>query len=80
MVVRLIFSSILEIWYVEVRIYRSISESPLDLEITRVDCTFYNNKMKPATMWLYTIILQDDVRHQESEWRRESFTDVMINP
>ena len=32
------FSSILQIWYVEVRIYRSISERPLEFEITRVDC------------------------------------------
>ena len=32
-VVRFIFSSILHIWYVEVRISRSISESPLDCEI-----------------------------------------------
>ena len=32
------FSSILQIWYVEVRISRSISESPLEFEITRVDC------------------------------------------
>ena len=40
MVVRFIFSSILQIWYVEVWISRSISESPLDFEITRVNCTF----------------------------------------
>ena len=32
------FSSILQIWYVEVRISRSISESSLEFEITRVDC------------------------------------------
>ena len=38
-VVRMICSSILQIWYVEVRISRSISESPLEFEITRVDCT-----------------------------------------
>ena len=37
-VVRIIFSSILQILYVEVRISRSISESPLEFEITRVDC------------------------------------------
>ena len=37
-VVRFIFSSILQFWYVEVRISRSISESPLEFEITRVDC------------------------------------------
>ena len=38
-VVRIIFSSILQIWYVEVRISRSISDSPLEFDITRVDCT-----------------------------------------
>ena len=37
-VVRFIFSPILQFWYVEVRISRSISESPLDFKITRVDC------------------------------------------
>ena len=36
-IVRFIFSSILQIWYVEVQISRSIAESPLDFEITRVD-------------------------------------------
>ena len=30
--------SILQIWYIEVRISRSISESPVEFEITRVDC------------------------------------------
>ena len=35
--VSIYFFSILKIWYVEVWIYRSISESPLVLEITRVD-------------------------------------------
>ena len=34
------FSSILQIWYVEVRISRSISKSPLDFETTRVDCIY----------------------------------------
>ena len=33
----LLFSSIPQIWYVEVRISRSIPESPF--EITRVDCS-----------------------------------------
>ena len=41
-VVRIIFSSILQIWYVEVRISRSISESPLEFEITRVDCILFS--------------------------------------
>ena len=36
---RIISSSILQIWYVELRVSRSISESPLEFDITRVDCT-----------------------------------------
>ena len=39
-VVCFIFSLILQIWYVELRIARSISDSPLNFAITRVDCTF----------------------------------------
>ena len=35
---RISFSSILQVWYVEVWISRSISESPLEFEITRVNC------------------------------------------
>ena len=35
------FSSLLQIWYVDVQISRSISESPLEFEITRVDCILY---------------------------------------
>ena len=42
-VVRFIFSWILQIWYVEVRISRSIFESPLEFEITRVDCIYNKN-------------------------------------
>ena len=34
----LVFFSIQHIWYVEVRISRSVSEGPFDFEITRVDC------------------------------------------
>ena len=37
---QIIFSSILQIWYVEVQISRSISEGPLEFEITRVDCSW----------------------------------------
>ena len=36
-VVRFTFSLILQIWYVEVRITRGISESPFDFKITSVD-------------------------------------------
>ena len=38
MAVRFIFSSSLQIWYVEVRISKSIVESSLDFEIMRIDC------------------------------------------
>ena len=38
---QIIFSSILQTWYVELRISRSISESPLEFEITRVDCIYW---------------------------------------
>ena len=41
-VVRVIFSSVLQIRSVEVRISRSISEGPLEFEITRVDCSTRN--------------------------------------
>ena len=45
---RIIFSSILQIWYVELRISRSISESPLEFEITRVDCIIKTTMMKQS--------------------------------
>ena len=35
-----VFLNILQIWYVEVRISRSISESSLDFKITRIDCIY----------------------------------------
>ena len=38
LVVRFVFSSILKICYVEVRISRSVSEGPFKFEITRVSC------------------------------------------
>ena len=45
---QIIFSWTLQIWYVEVWISRSISVSPLEFEITRVNCTlqdiFLTNK------------------------------------
>ena len=37
---RISLSSILQIWYVEVWIPQSISESPLEFEILRVDCIY----------------------------------------
>ena len=46
---QVIFFSILQIWYVEVRICRSISESPLEFEITRVNCI--------RDIWLFLLLL-----------------------
>ena len=37
----LLFSSLSQLWYVEVRISRSVSVSPLEFEITRVDCILF---------------------------------------
>ena len=34
----LLFFSLSQLWYVEVRISRNVSVSPLEFEITRVDC------------------------------------------
>ena len=48
-VVWIIFSSILQIWYVEIRISRSISESPLEFEITRGDCSTEDAKESPQS-------------------------------
>ena len=36
----LLFSSLSQLWYVEIRIPRSISVSPLEFEIMRVDCIY----------------------------------------
>ena len=50
-VVRIIFSSILQIWYVEVRICWSISESPLEFEITRVSVLECMKSCVYGTYW-----------------------------
>ena len=51
-VVWFIFAAVLLIWYVEVRVSRSISENPLGFEITRVDCT----PTKSNFMWNSSIL------------------------
>ena len=53
MVNQIIFSSLLQTWYVELRISRSISESPLEFEITRVDCItiFWKKKLPYRELW-----------------------------
>ena len=50
LVVRIIFSSILQIWYVEVRISQSISEGPLEFEISRVDCIYKQHGWRTAQL------------------------------
>ena len=54
---RIIFSSILQTWYVELRISRSSSESPLEFEITRVDCICksYSQFFQPKTIKVFAI-------------------------
>ena len=52
-VFRIIFSSILQLWYVKIRISRSISERSLELEITRVNCIF-NKSPHPGLSWMST--------------------------
>ena len=49
LVVRLGFSSVLHIRYVEVRISQSVSEGPFDFEITRVDCILKTLQTGKAT-------------------------------
>ena len=50
-VVWIIFSSILQIWCVKVRISRSSSEGPLEFEITRVDCSLWKLLMGILFYW-----------------------------
>ena len=59
-VVRTNFFAILQIWHVEIRIPRSISESPLEFEITRVDWNYnitlnagYNVKALKVLWYFY---------------------------
>ena len=51
MVVRFIFSSILQIWYVEVWISQGISEDALDFEITGVDCILSHRNLSCASIF-----------------------------
>ena len=46
-----IFFLILHIWHVEIRIYRSISELPLELEIMRIDCRLSSSFTRETTCW-----------------------------
>ena len=50
----LLFSSLSQLWYVKVRISWSVSVSPLEFELTRVDCKCKSLEMdsKPFFMVL----------------------------
>ena len=55
--IELVFPQIMQNWYVEVRISRSISESPLEFEITRVDCIIFNFNIIISSSSCSTIII-----------------------
>ena len=62
---QIIFSSILQIWYVKVRISWSISESPWKVEITRVDCTlFYFGNQSGSTVHSVAYLTADPGGHK----------------
>ena len=75
--IELVFSSILQIWYVEVRISRSISKSPLEFEITRVDCiSSVTSKMKHyrvlnSCMFRYRYIISNPMLSTTSAPQRQ---------
>ena len=51
----LLFSSLSQLWYVQVRISRSVSVSPLEFEITGVECIYkYLSICKQHTRLLFT--------------------------
>ena len=54
----LLFSSLSQLWYVEVRISRSVSVSPLEFEITGVDCIWIKNWSRYLVQ-----IIHSDVGH-----------------
>ena len=54
-IVGIIFSFILKIWYVDVQISWSISESPFELEITEVDC-IKMQRFWIILMWLKVVL------------------------
>ena len=75
-VVWFIFSSILQIWYVELGIFRSIYETPFDLEITRIDCiwSYWNFRISLVRSSGVLIVRVNTVFIFETAWgMRESF-------
>ena len=79
MVNRINFSSILQIWYVEVRISRSISESPLEFEITRVDCI---RNLRLYTFAIFVGVFPAGTQHQNdvlsTSMRRDHVASTLI--
>ena len=65
----LFFSSILQIWYVEVRISRSISVSPLEFDITRVDCNCLSVHFQAQTDGYIAIVLPK-LKDYEAEMKK----------
>ena len=66
----LLFSSLSQLWYVEVRISRSVPVSPLEFEITRVDCIwwdkvhFHTFRLRPITDTTLYHIMSHNVRRR----------------
>ena len=81
----LLFSSLSKLWYVEVRISRSVSVSPLEFEITGVDCTCLDEPIYVHTsiiifyLYLFVFLINgkahsfsDEKKNQqtsEAKWR-----------
>ena len=53
----LLIYSLSELWYVEVRISRSVSVSPLEFEITRVDCIQKKLNIAPEKRGIHILFL-----------------------
>ena len=81
LVVRFVFSSVLKIWYVEVRISRSVSEGPFKFEITRVDCISYGPyQCRPCWVWnIPCLSLSYRAREVKFRITRWSTTVIILN-
>ena len=70
MVVWFIFSLILQIWYVNLRISWSISDSSLEFEITRVDRIVGWHKKKKTTCLCFRLFLKHELKRKKMiPWR-----------
>ena len=66
----LFFSSILQIWHVEVPISQSISECPLDFKIMRVNCIIYRPKGPKSTQDICRVpcLIRAFLVHLQNPW------------